>query len=150
MSTNLTLRLEEYQNLKSKMDDQVIDEIALPKLVEFAEQFKTDDPEAAKYLREVFKPYNLSDYSFIVLGCTHFTFFREMIQSMMPDHVEVIDGNGGTCNQLMKVCEKIKLRHQSGERAGIEIHLTGGRSREKEAFISSCLAFGGDIEVRFI
>ena len=123
-STNLTLKLEKYKNLKSQLQYQNIDELATPRLVEFAEQFRVDN-EVRNYLHDCLAQYNLNEYSFIVLGCTHFTFFQNMIQDMLPEGVRVIDGNAGTVNRLLTVAG------EHSEPSQVDIHLTGNCINEE-------------------
>ena len=39
----------------------------------------------------------------VVLGCTHFIFFKKHIQGILKDSVRIIDGNEGTCRHLMDI-----------------------------------------------
>ena len=137
-STNLTLSLEKYKNLKSQLRYENIDELATPKLVEFAESVK-DNGEVEGYLQNCLTQYNLEEYSFVVLGCTHFTFFQDIIQDMLPEGVKVIDGNTGTVNRLLTVAGEGKTATR------IDVHLTGGAA--KQDFIKNYL---GVSDIRFI
>ena len=47
------------------------------------------------------------DYSAVVLGCTHFIYFREALKALVPDHVAIIDGNEGTVRRLMDQVDHI-------------------------------------------
>lgn len=65
------------------------------KLVELAEKGETDGPEAYELLRELIIPAIEENSDFLVLGCTHYPFFRNTINTVLKDagapHVKVID-----------------------------------------------------------
>ena len=125
MATNLTLKLEKYKQLKNKLNEELIDEIAAPKLVEFAEKFNINNEEIKEYLKQLLSPYDLSKYSFIVLGCTHFIYFKDIIETLIDNKVQIIDGNIGTINHLTNV---LNLNNKGLKGTQIDIHLTGGAS----------------------
>jgi glutamate racemase len=108
LATNLTLHLDKYLVLKEKLNIG-IDEIAAPKLVEFAERFEFETGEVARYLEEILSGYDLNNYSHIVLGCTHFSFFKKALQALLPSFIKVIDGNRGTINQLLTAGRQLSV-----------------------------------------
>jgi len=101
LATNLTLHLEKYLRLKDRLNVE-IDEIAAPKLVELAEDFKFGGDEVSHYLNKVLSGYHLDEYSHLVLGCTHFSFFQETLKAMLPQNIKVLDGNRGTVEHLRR------------------------------------------------
>jgi len=134
LATNLTLKLKKYKELKNSLQNQHIDELPMPKLVEFAEQFRTNDEEVKTYLRDNFSKFNMSDYSFVVLGCTHFTYFKDVIGSILPEGVKTIDGNEGTVNQLINTAKP-----DNDSLLKIDLHLTGGNNEEIRKSIENYL-----------
>ena len=44
------------------------------------------------------------EYGSLVLGCTHFNYFKDSFHQLLP-HVHLLDGNRGTINYLMKNIE---------------------------------------------
>lgn len=106
VATPLTVREEKLHNLVARVDDEhLVDLLALPRLVEFAErgEFVSDDVTA--YLTERFAGYELDKYGELVLGCTHFNYFKDTFRKLMPDHVHIIDGSLGAVRQLARVLD---------------------------------------------
>lgn len=106
-ATPLTVREEKLKHLVERVDDEhLVDLLALPKLVEFAErgEFSSDAVEA--YLRNALSAYELEQYGELVLGCTHFNYFKDTFQKILPKGIHMIDGSEGTVRQLMHVLER--------------------------------------------
>lgn len=106
VATPLTVHEKRLKKLVERVDDaHLVDLLELPGLVEFAEhgEFVSDDVTA--YLRERFSGYSLEQYRELVLGCTHFNYFKDTFQSLMPPQVHMIDGSLGTVRQLMRVLD---------------------------------------------
>jgi glutamate racemase len=108
-ATPVTLASSRYQNLIKTLNiNDLITNIALPKLVEFAEQGNFDGEEVLDYLKKSFENLDLNEYQFIVLGCTHFTFFENLIQANFPT-LKPIDGNAGTARRVASILQKENL-----------------------------------------
>ena len=115
-ATALTLREEKLHNLIAKLDgENIVDLLPLPGLVELAEKFSFDEKAVRPYLEEVFGPYHLSDYDAIVLGCTHFPFFKDTFRKILPPEMAIIDGNIGTIKNLQ---HQLKERNALGGGSG--------------------------------
>lgn len=105
-ATPLTVREEKLQNLVKRVDDaHLVDLLALPKLVEFAERGEFTSDEVEQYLRKELSKYALEEYGELVLGCTHFNYFKDTFQKILPQDVHMIDGSEGTIRQLVHVLE---------------------------------------------
>lgn len=115
-ATALTLREEKLQHLIAELDvENTVDLLPLPGLVELAERFSFEEKVVRSYLEEVFAPYHLSDYDVIVLGCTHFSFFKDTFRKILPPEMAIIDGNIGTIKNLQhQLKEKNALGGGSG------------------------------------
>ena len=55
-----------------------------------------------EYLWNALAPYDLLKYSAIVLGCTHFNYFKDTLRSLLPKTVGFVDGNEGTVEELAR------------------------------------------------
>lgn len=131
VATPLTIREERLKNLVEKVDDDhLVDLLALPKLVSFAEcgEFASDD--VYNYLKEMLAPYPLEDYGELVLGCTHFNYFKDSFAKLLPAGVQMIDGSTGTINQLKRV---LTQRGQLEEKEGSIRYFASGRELTSEA-----------------
>lgn len=116
VATPLTIREEKLKNLVEKVDDaHLVDLLALPRLVSFAEQGEFDTPQVEEYLKEMLAPFSLEEYGELVLGCTHFNYFKDSFRKLLPSHVRMIDGSVGTINQLKRILEnKEQLEKNEG------------------------------------
>ncbi|MFK8103237.1 MAG: glutamate racemase [Saprospiraceae bacterium] len=78
------------------------DYLSLQELVVFAENFEFDSAELFEYLFLKFATINWDHYHSVVLGCTHFPFFKNQLQSILPKSVQVIDGSLATAKKIGK------------------------------------------------
>lgn len=105
LATSFTLKEKKFADLVARYEvDNVIYKQSCPKLVELVEQHQLDQKELVlEVLCEYLRPFDLSKLHSIVLGCTHFVFFKEYLYQCLPKHIEVIDGNLGTANHLAHI-----------------------------------------------
>ena len=114
-ATELTLKEKKFKKLVSKFDKyHLVEPLPLPKLVEFAEKGEFNKDKIKKYLSKEFGKFNFSDYGTVVLGCTHFPFFYPEFREVLPDNVNIIDGNYGTVMQLKRLLIKNGLLKGEG------------------------------------
>ena len=92
-ATPLTIKGQKLKALLDSLDSKGVDLLALPKLVEFAEHGEF----APAYLKSL----DFSKYDILVLGCTHFNYFKSEIKRLNPN-LNFIDGNFGTIKNLAK------------------------------------------------
>lgn len=106
-ATPLTLREAKFHELVRRIDDtSIVDSLPLPGLVRLCEELRFEGPDVDKYLREAFEGVRWEDYGTLVLGCTHFPFFRKTLTGMLPPHIRIIDGHAGTVNRLCELIEQ--------------------------------------------
>ncbi|MFW0862451.1 MAG: glutamate racemase [Candidatus Komeilibacteria bacterium] len=104
LATPITVKEDKLSNLiKGLNSEEIVDLIALPKLVEFAEN-NIFNKEVEEYITDKIKDLNIDEYSCVVLGCTHFIYFKDIIQKLFPN-TKIVDGNQGTINRLKQVLE---------------------------------------------
>lgn len=107
MATPTTIREEKLKYLLEKLDaTEYVDLVAMPKLVEFAENGDFESDKVKEYIEEQLKEYNLEEYSALVLGCTHFPFFKETLSKVFPKETKIIDGSKGVANRLKNILEE--------------------------------------------
>ena len=112
LATPMTLRLEKFQRLMAQYGDGAVP-LPCPGLMELVEREAFD--QAQRYLLEHFSPYDLSSVDAVVLGCTHYVFLRPVLKNILPETVQVLDGNLGTARQLRRVLESRGLTREAGE-----------------------------------
>ncbi|WP_353093290.1 glutamate racemase [Tissierella praeacuta] len=130
-ATALTLREEKLQNLITRLDnDHIVDLLPLPGLVEFAESFEFKEEEVRPYLeKELFK-YDLDKYETIVLGCTHFSFYKDIFRKILPADTDIIDGNFGTVKNLKRILENMSALNEGN--GNINFYNSGVKVEDKE------------------
>lgn len=110
MATPVTVREKKLKELIDRIDDEnSVDLIAMPELVKFAENEEFESTQVEDYLLESLKEYTLEEYSQIVLGCTHFPFFKKIIQKIFPQNTQIIDGSYGVANRLKNILQENDL-----------------------------------------
>lgn len=102
-ATTITITGEKIHRLIKRLHAENFAELrALSQLVEFAERQEFTSPAVEKYLRGEFAPYDWKNFSSLVLGCTHFNYFKDTFRKILPPHVKILDGNAGTVNELIR------------------------------------------------
>lgn len=104
LATQLTLTQAKFKELVSVMGaNERITGIPTPRLVEFAENGQINTSEVKEYLEDIFHGINFNEYEYMVLGCTHFIYFKQIIKMIVPEHIKIIDGNEGTIRHLFNL-----------------------------------------------
>ncbi|MDR1046038.1 MAG: glutamate racemase [Candidatus Adiutrix sp.] len=102
--TVLTSKSERVAILRSRVDPQeLIDSLPASELVECAERLEFDQAAAEGLLRRMLRGRDLSAYSCVVLGCTHFNYFQTAIANVFPAGTKIMDGNEGTVRRLFEL-----------------------------------------------
>ena len=110
IATPVTVREEKLKKLLDDLDkESKVDLIALPKLVDFAEKEEFDSVNVENYLKKEFENINLDNYSELILGCTHFNYFKSMFRKLFPNKINILDGNIGIVNRLKSVLKENDL-----------------------------------------
>ena len=120
---SLTLRERKFAVLMDRFKaDHTIFPEPCPGLVEIVEHGQLDDHDVVmRTLHQYFDQYDLSTIDSVVLGCTHFVFYRDYFRELLPDTAAIIDGNEGTVRHLGVVLESLgKLAPEDAE-GGIEL-----------------------------
>lgn len=132
-ATDSTLKGQKLSDLIRDLQmDDLIDELSLQELVMFAERFEFDSPQLYDYLSQKLSRFDWSQYHSIVLGCTHFIYFKNQLRRFIPETVQILDGNQGTINRLKSLVEE-------GEGSGkIEFYLS---TKEDNAYFKPFLSY---------
>ena len=122
-ATPLTLRERKFAVLMDRFkSDHTIFPQPCPGLVEIVEQGRLDDHDLAmRTLHDYFDRYDLSTIDSVVLGCTHFVFYRDYFRELLPDSAAIIDGNQGTVRHLSVVLESLGKLAPDQAAGGIEL-----------------------------
>ena len=108
-ATPITVHGKKMQILIDRFDkDHLVDLLPLPRLVEFAEREEFRSEAVHAYLAQELGRFHLADYSALVLGCTHFNYFKDTMREIMPENMHFVDGNEGTVRELIR---QLDARH---------------------------------------
>lgn len=130
LATALTISSAKLTALRAKVDpDGLIDALPCPEWVEQAEQLNFDQETAAEMLKKKLAAYDLEQYDAVVLGSTHFCYFKKAVEMIFPDGIQIVDGNYGTVRHLMEVLSY--ERPVDRENREILLHLSNSREHEK-------------------
>lgn len=106
MATPVTIKEQKLKKLLNRIDSEHnIDLLAMPELVRFAEKGDFNSESVKEYINNKLRVYNLNQYSELVLGCTHFPFFKKILKEIFPKNVHMIDGSYGVANYLKEILE---------------------------------------------
>ena len=104
IATPVTIREDKLKSLLHRVDEEHrVDLLPMPRLVEFAEKEVFDGPEVEAYIKDQFRTFNKADYCALVLGCTHFNYFKPAFREYFGAGTLLIDGNHGTVRHLADV-----------------------------------------------
>lgn len=147
LATALTLQGEKYKNLVAAVDpERIIDSLPMPELVEFAEKLMFDETVIVPCLQQKFASLDPASYGSVVLGCTHFAFFRDSLRQVLSPGIQIIDGTEGTLRQLAHKLEETGYSTGTGK-GNITFCSSAGEpdaARLKQAFaVAQTLVPGG-------
>lgn len=132
IATPVTVREEKLKKLLNEVDkENKIDLKALPNLVKFAENEEFENEEVENYIKREFRDLNLENYSQLILGCTHFNYFKPIFKKIFKDNIDILDGNIGIVNRLKSVLEKNDLIGNQ-EKTIIEYYYSGKLVKERK------------------
>ena len=131
IATPVTVHEEKLHKLILRAgDEHIVDLLALPKLVTFAEEGRFEDPGVEQYLRQELLPYPLDQYSVLTLGCTHFNYFKDTFRNIFPDEVVLLDGSLGTVNYMKRILTEQNLLEKNA--GTVEYYRSGKPVKEKK------------------
>jgi glutamate racemase len=131
LATELTLKESKLRDLINRLEaTDKVDLLPMSELVDFAEEMVFDGELVKDLLDRKFKHIDLSAYKTVVLGCTHFIYFKKTIEKYFNYSMDVIDGNLGTVNHLEKILQGIdKKNNSSHERKPIRFYISGKKAK---------------------
>jgi glutamate racemase len=139
LATPLTLSERKYAELVSRVDDgSVVDSLALPELVDTCERLQFEGEAVRRYFRDKLASVDLSRYGTVVLGCTHYPFYRRVLEEMLPGHIRLIDGALGTVRRLAQLLAERDLLNPAGR--GRVTFLSSGRDPDDIRRMETALA----------
>ncbi|HWR40364.1 MAG TPA: glutamate racemase [Patescibacteria group bacterium] len=131
MATRLTLKEEKFAHLVAELDGEgVVDRLPLPGLVKYAEQLEFNQDILIPYFQEQLSAFDLCRYDTVVLGCTHFPLYRDILQKVLAPGTDIIDGGAGTARNLQRILTE---RNQVGGGSGnIDYYASGVKVEDSD------------------
>ena len=116
MATPVTLREEKFDHLLHRFTENCeVVKLPAPGLVELVERGKANTPETEALLAPLLTPH-AGKLDAVVLGCTHYPFAAEVIQKLLGEGTQLLDGGEGTARETKRRLEAAGLLRQgSGE-----------------------------------
>jgi glutamate racemase len=109
-ATELALKEEKLKKLITRLDaEDIVDLLPLPGLVRFAENLMFDEQSVLPYLKDALSPFSMRNYKTVVLGCTHFIYFKPVFEALLGPDIDIIDGNRGTVNKLLATITDLSI-----------------------------------------
>ena len=131
MATPLTLKESKFNNLMSRYsDNNTVIKMPCPELVKIVENDLLDNVEVVEtQLKSYYTDLDMSKIDSVVLGCTHFVFYRDYMEKILNHNINIVDGNLGTTNHLKETLrEKNELRDEE-EQGDITIYNSSNDER---------------------
>ena len=137
-ATPVTIKGKKLHNLVERVDSRKkVDLAELPQLVRFAEKGVFSSPQVGKYLLQALQSYDFPLYGTIVLGCTHFNYFKNEFKKLFQNIPHFVDGNEGTVRQLMR---ELSLSTETKGKGITEYYFSGEPVDESGLdLINSCM-----------
>ena len=122
-ATPLTLREHKFAALMDRFKaNNMISPQPCPDLVKIVESGRLCDHDLVmRTLHRYFDGYDLPSIDSVVLGCTHFVFYRDYFRELLPSTTAIIDGKRGTVRHLGMVLESLGKLAPEGMDGGVEI-----------------------------
>lgn len=107
-ATPLTLRERKFADLLQRFSqNNTIFSQPCPDLVRIVERGELCNRDIVfAALHKYFDTYDLESIDSVVLGCTHFVFYRDYFREFLPESTKIVDGNEGTINHLRKILDE--------------------------------------------
>ena len=92
IATEGTIRSNAWEKaLKKDIEKIEVVNKACPLLANIAEEGKAKSQESRQAIKEYMKPFKANEVKTIILGCTHYPIYEEIIQEEMERKVELIN-----------------------------------------------------------
>jgi len=132
MATPVTIHEKKLHDLLERYDKaHAADLLEMPGLVTFAEREEFDTEAVRDYILSRLWGRDVSDYTALVLGCTHFNYFKPMLRDILG--CRMYDGNVGTTRHLADVLGVVYSEDDTELCHRVSYFFSGREVRNREA-----------------
>lgn len=132
-ATQLALKEQKFKALVKQIDhEHRVVSLALPELVTYAESYQFDEKKLTRYFNEQFAAFDLNEFSGIVLGCTHFVYFRSILRKILPEHMQIFDGNEGTIKHLRECVGLKAFKGDVQRKPKVDFYYSGKKCKDNQ------------------
>lgn len=123
IATTGTIRSKGWEEeIQNKIENSYIQSRACPLLAPMAEEGWIDNKIAKLVIHEYVKDFK--DIDALVLGCTHYPLFQELIKKELSEKVEIINTGKMVSNEVKKYLKENKLENEKEHKPNYKIYLT--------------------------
>lgn len=139
-ATPLTLRERKFADLLQRFSqNNTIFSQPCPDLVRIVERGELCNRDIVfAALHKYFDTYDLESIDSVVLGCTHFVFYRDYFREFLPESTKIVDGNEGTINHLRKILDERNELADVLEQGSITLNNSDTSERMRKLAESLC------------
>ncbi len=127
-ATPVTVKGKKLRDLVDKYDvNKLTDALPMPMLVHMAE---AENFVADEYIRKELSAFDMEKYSALVLGCTHFNYFKDSFRRVLPPDTHIVDGVDGTTRRLVS-----RLPEAVNGNKTVEFFISGEKATDTNKFL---------------
>lgn len=131
LATATTFQGELYASVLDRHANGVeVHEVAAPRLAMLVEDGLLEEAESD--LKELLGPMLAAGIDSLVLGCTHYSFLRDQIRSVVGPDVRLVDPAPAVARQVLRVLEERGLANRSSGGGGTAYLTSGDPGRLEE------------------
>ena len=132
IATEGTIRSGAWENnLKKQIPDIMVTNKACPMLATIAEEGRAKSEEGRKVIKEYMEPFKANHIDKIILGCTHYPIYQEIIKEELEYEVELINTGITVANHLKSYLKLNNLENKEIAQKE-KIYLTKPKEEFKE------------------
>ncbi len=125
IATEGTIRSNKWeQELKEKIEDITVINKACPLLAPMAEQGWTENKVAEETIKEYMSVFRDKNIDKLILGCTHYPLFKELIEKELGNDVEIINTGEKIAQYVTNYLNEQNTNNDKTNKADCKIYLT--------------------------